>query len=111
MADKAPVILVVLRQPNRRPDEKRSDPFWEFGSFGCTGCHRRNLLHAVKVDVLSGVRLAFAQGGDQGFKLVFLTPPIRLRRHPGKIEAFWSPRTMPFRYDGAPLLINNEGEA
>ena len=38
------VILVHLRRPRSRSD-KRDDPFWEFGSFGITGCHARNLLH------------------------------------------------------------------
>ena len=37
------VILVLLRQPSSAVTERRDDPFWEFGSFGCTGCHGRNL--------------------------------------------------------------------
>ena len=37
------VIIVVLRQ-SKKSDEKeqRVDPFWEFGSFGLTGCQNRN---------------------------------------------------------------------
>ena len=36
------VFFVHLRRPNRSdPDEQRDDPFYEFGSFGCTGCHGR----------------------------------------------------------------------
>jgi hypothetical protein len=37
------VFVVMLRRP--RKNDRRSDPFWEFGSFGCTGCHGKNLLH------------------------------------------------------------------
>lgn len=38
------IFIVHLRQPSNNADEKRSDPFWEFGSFGLTGCHCKNLL-------------------------------------------------------------------
>lgn len=99
------VVIVHLRRPGK--DDPRSDPFWEFGSFGVTGCHARNLLHPKSAHKLIGVRLAFAQGGKLGTRLVFLSPGVR------KIngsEALWSPCKMPFRYSDAPLLINKRGE-
>jgi hypothetical protein len=43
--DDARVIIVMLRQPRLDdPNEMRTDPLWEFGSFGCTGCHRKSLM-------------------------------------------------------------------
>jgi hypothetical protein len=105
-------IMVVLRRPNlSKPGEMRSDPFWEFGSFGCTGCHKRNLMNPRNMDVLDGAKLAFAQGGEDGFKLVLLTPPIDTRLHSGCVEAKWSPANMPFKYLQAPMLIKNNGES
>lgn len=66
------VIMVTLRRPNLSvPGEMRTDPLWEFGSFGLTGCHKRNLMNPRNVDILDGARLAFAQGGEDGFKLFF----------------------------------------
>jgi hypothetical protein len=105
------VIIVHLRRPRSRtdkPDEKRSDPFWEYGSFGLTGCHGENLMHPKNADRLDGVRFAFAQGGRRGTKLVHLTPPVKIVRHRNRIEATWSPKEMPFRYDRAPILASNE---
>ena len=105
------VIIVHLRQPNRSdPKERRSDPFWEYGSFGCTGCHHRNLLNPKRIHELTGVRLAFAQGGPSGFKLVLLTPPIDVIQHSNCCEVRWPYEKMPFRYVTAPLLVNNEVE-
>jgi Nucleotide modification associated domain 3 len=105
------VIVVHLRQPRRSdPDEMRTDPFWEFGSFGCTGCHAKNLMNPRRIDELAGARLAFAQGGSQGFRLVMLTPPVEVVRHARICELRWRPAEMPFRYDAAPLLINNSGK-
>jgi hypothetical protein len=76
--EKPKVIIVVLRRPKKsNKKEMRSDPFYEFGSFGCTKCHRRNLLNPRKSHELIGVRLAFAQGGKDGFKLVHLTSSIK----------------------------------
>ncbi len=106
------VKIVFLRRPNRRdPREARDDPFWEFGSFGCTGCHRRNLLHVSHADELVGTRLAFVQGGPQGLKLVYLTPPIRVRRLPDRLEAVWGPAEMPLTYSSAPLVVDNAGHS
>ena len=78
------VHIVLLRRPKSAkedPRESRSDPFWEFGSFGCTGCHGGNILHPRNADEIAGGRLAFAQGGDNGFRLVYLTPAVTV--HPG----------------------------
>jgi hypothetical protein len=61
------VIVVMLRRPQlSKPHERRDDPFWEFGSFGCTGCHRRNLLNPKRSGELNGTQFAFVQGGDKG---------------------------------------------
>lgn len=104
------VVIIVLRQPNRSdPNEMRPDPFWEFGSFGCTGCHKSNVLNPIRAHSLQGTRLAFAQGGKHGFKLVFVTPPVQIVRHRDICEANWHPSHMPLRYDRAPVLINNVG--
>jgi hypothetical protein len=106
------VIIVVLRRPNLAcPDEMRTDPLWEFGSFGCTRCHTRNLMNPRKIHLLRGARLAFAQGGYEGFKLVHLTPPIEVISHSDFAEAKWSPVNMPFKYAKAPLLIHNSGSS
>lgn len=106
------IIMVHLRRPRLSdPGEKRSDPFWEFGSFGCTRCHRRNLMNPRKINELAGARLAFAQGGPQGFRLVFLSPPVTVHRHRNCCELRWKPARMPFRYAAAPLLVDNEGES
>lgn len=110
-----PLNLVLLRQPTSRPDEMRSDPFWEFGSFGRTWCHSHNLLGGRSAPLLVGRRLGFAQGGHAGFRLVFITPPIRQvtsyrATDEGLFyEATWAPRQWPFRYATAPLLVYNEG--
>lgn len=98
-----PVIIVHLRRP--RSGDRRTDPLYEFGSFGLTGCHRTNLLADRDA---AGCRLAFAQGGDRGFRLVMLTPPVDVRELAHVREAFWSPAEMPLRYDTAPLLIDND---
>jgi len=106
------VVLVHLRQPSTQDlNEKRSDPFWEFGSFGCTGCHERNLLHPDRADRLQGARLGFAQGGPDGMKFVMLTPPIQIFHHTFGCEARWQPAEMPFCYDSAPLLIDHRGRS
>lgn len=89
----------------------RSDPFWELGSFGCTGCHMTNLMNPRRIHELEGVRLAFVQGGPGGFRLVMLTPPVRAVRHTKRRELRWDKSRKPFRYDRAPLLINNDGDS
>lgn len=103
------VIIVHLRRPRMSdPNESRSDPFYELGSFGCTKCHRRNLMNPKRADELNGARLAFAQGGSGEFRLVLLTPPVRVVRHKDRCEVRWRPIRRPFRFECAPLLISNE---
>ncbi len=104
------IIIVHLRRPGK--DDLRSDPFWEFGSFGVTGCHHNNLLHPKNSPGLIGIRLAFAQSGKLGTRLVYLTPPInRVVVYRRRSEVLWSPAEMPFRYEKAPLLISNGGKS
>jgi len=108
------VIIVHLRRPkskSQRPAEMRSDPFWEFGSFGITKCHVQNLMHRDNADELRNARLAFAQGGKQGTRLVYLTPPVKIVTHNDRLEATWTPHTMPFRYCDAPLLVSNTNKS
>lgn len=108
------VVMVMLRQPqskSRNPNEKRTDPLWEFGSFGCTRCHSRNLMNPRKSRELSGCHLAFAQGGDSGTRLVHVTPPVEMIDHGEFIEAKWSPVEMPLVYKSAPLLVDNNGNS
>lgn len=105
------VVIVHLRRPRNEPNETRSDPFYEFGSFGCTGCHSNNLMHPDRINELEGVRLAFAQGGSGGFRLVLLTSPVRIEQHKNRCELRWDPLNQPFRYDRAPLLVDNTGRS
>jgi hypothetical protein len=108
--NEARVILVMLRRPRLRdPNEMRTDPLWEFGSFGCTGCHRSNVMNPAKLTELNGARLGFAQNGPLGIKLVHVTPPIRTLHHGSFGEAKWSPAEMPLSYASAPTLVNNLG--
>jgi hypothetical protein len=101
------IVVVHLRRPGKH--DPRNDPFWEFGSFGITGCHKDNLLNPKKIHELEGVRLAFAQGGKDGFKLVFVTPRISTVKHRKVAETRWQPALMPLRYDQAPVLVANDG--
>ena len=104
------VVFVMLRQPRRdNPAEMRTDPFWEFGSFGCTRCHSRNLTNPRKVHELSGNLLAFAQGGDAEVRLVLVTPPVAMVHHGLFAEATWQPAEMPLAYRSAPVLVDNHG--
>lgn len=105
--DEPRVVIVHLRRPTSRVGEMRSDPFWEFGSFGCTKCHGTNLMHVRNVSNLEGVRLAFAQGGELGFRLVLLSTPVIVKRWRDRCEVRWSPVEMPFRYAVAPVLVAN----
>jgi hypothetical protein len=100
----------MLRQPRMNdPSERRSDPYWEFGSFGCTGCHRSNLMNPLRSHELNGTHFAFAQGGPDCVRLVHVTPPIAMIKRGNGCEAKWKPAEMPFRYNQAPILINNYG--
>jgi hypothetical protein len=103
------VFIVHLRRPRSKKDS-RSDPFWEFGSFGIK-CHGKNLMNRRHAEELEGARLAFAQGGKLGTRLVYLTPPVTIRAYPDRIEAKWSPGEMPFRYSSAPILVSNNDDS
>jgi hypothetical protein len=103
------VYFVYLRRPKFDRNERRDDPFYEFGSFGCTGCHSSNLLHLDHAKDLEGARLAFVQGGPRGARLVLLTPPVAVRRWSGHCELRWQPPQMPFKYQDAPILACNDG--
>ena len=103
------VIVVYLRQPCATdPYESRADPYWEFGSFGCTGCHSHNLMSLKKLEELRGSRLAFVQGGRGEIRLVYLTPRVDIRYHLHRGEVVWQPPEMPFTFTSAPILMNNE---
>ena len=104
------VYFVHLRRPGSSPNEKRDDPFYEFGSFGCTTCHHSNLMHPKRAADLQGARLAFVQGGPLGSRLVFLTPPIKVKKWKNNCEARWKPAEMPFKYQEAPILVSNDGQ-
>lgn len=113
------VVMVVLRRPERLTGndlDKRSDPFWEFASFGITGCHRDNLMNPKEAEGrLSGARLAFAQDGEDGWRLVFLSPCVRIVScGPFCCEARWGSSDhpdWPFRYGDAPLLMDRDGNS
>lgn len=105
----ARLYIVLLRRPGNSPNEMRSDPFWEFGSFGLTGCHNKNLLSEKNFEKLNSGRLAFVQGGNKGFKLLLITPPLKTKILNGKIEVIWKPKR-PFKYSNAPIVINNKLE-
>jgi hypothetical protein len=103
------MFIVMLRRPRNKRDA-RTDPFWEFGSFGCTSCHQRNLLHPKNCQIKAGDRLAFVQGGHLGPRLLLVTPPVTRIDHPGggpngRVELRWPPDRQPFRYDRAPSLF------
>lgn len=102
------LILVMLRQPRlSSPLEMRSDPFWEFGSFGCTGCHSRNLLNPRRAHLLEGARLGFVQGGAGEVRLVYITDPVTVRYHSRHCEILWPGQAMPLRYGKAPVVVSN----
>lgn len=103
------VYVTLLRQPRIDMNEMRTDPFWEFGSFGLTGCHQRNLLHPKRSGEMIGARLAFVQGGSAGFKLVYLTPPVTPVAFSDRTEMCWESGEMPFRYEQAPFIISTDG--
>jgi hypothetical protein len=103
------IFCVFLRRP-RSNDDSRDDPFWEFGSFGITGCHSKNLLHPKHTPLRDGDRLAFLQGGDGELKIVGLTPAIRVFGSQSHVEARWKLEYRPIPYAEAPLLIDNSGK-
>jgi len=102
------LYFVFLRRP-RDLDDRRSDPFWEFGSFGRTGCHSANLLNP-RTPLADGDRLAFLQGGLGEIRIVGVTPPIVVIRATGQSELKWDANYRPLPYVSAPLLIDNAGD-
>lgn len=82
------IFCVALRRPINRTD-KRTDPKYEEGSFGSTGCHSDNLLSDVGLRqnrIQKGDRLVFIQGD----RVVFATPAItRIDRINGYNVAVW----------------------
>ena len=110
----ARVYMIHLRRPHpksTRPDDKRSDPFWEFGSFGLNNCHQKNVLNPRHMQEVEGARLAFAQGGKKGMRLLFITGPIHVEAHKRFREAHWAPGAMPFKYPEAPLIVDEKGHS
>lgn len=105
--EQPPVFLVCLREPYSSTNH-REDPYWEVGSFGCTRCHASNLFNPKRRHIPEGARLAFSQGGPQGARLVFVTPPVHMVRREDCWEAKWSAQ-MPIKYGSAPLLIDAQG--
>lgn len=101
--------FVFLRRPHDLND-RRNDPFWEFGSFGRTGCHKANLLHPRSTPLRTGDRLVFLQGGNGEIRVIGISPPLRLGGTDSFVEVTWDPNYRPVSYESAPLLINNKGE-
>ncbi len=120
------IYFIFLRQPKDRED-RRNDPFWEFGSFGRTGCHHANLLRPDRCPIQAGDRLAFIQGGRRGLCLVGLTPPlheVRVVACEGRdcdarccqggqrvLECRWDNSYRPLKYSEAPLFMDNHGHS
>lgn len=103
----APVILVHLRQPKRSDaNESRTDPLYEFGSFGTTDCHNTNLLRDTAA---TGARFGFIQPGPGIMRLMFLTPPVTVIDHGKRRGAHWKPAEMPLRFAAGIVLIDQEG--
>lgn len=106
-SDYTPVILVHLRQPKRSDaNESRTDPLYEFGSFGTTDCHNANLLRDTEA---TGSRFGFIQPGPRVMRLVFLTPPVTVIDHGKRRAAHWIPAEMPLRFKNGLLLIDQDG--
>jgi hypothetical protein len=103
------LYFVFLRRPGDLSD-RRNDPFWEFGSFGRTGCHKKNLLHPRHSRLKDGDRLAFLQGGEGEIRVIALTPPIKVAGSTERIELMWDKAYRPLPYSKAPLLISNRNE-
>ena len=109
------LFFVFLRRPHDLAD-RRSDPFWEFGSFGATGCHHKNLLNPNSRHLNRGDRLAFLQGGDGEIRVVGVTPEIaevKVRQpiEHGRVllEVRWDSSYRSLPYGEAPLLVSNHG--
>lgn len=102
------LYLVFLRRPESL-DDRRSDPFWEFGSFGRTGCHNKNLLNPKTSPLTDGDQLVFLQGGLGEIRLVGLTPPVLVTKGEDSMEITWNSSYSPLTFESAPLLVSNDG--
>lgn len=102
------MFFVFLRRPKGDSDY-RDDPFWEFGSFGRTGCHSTNLLNPQRSHIQAGDVAVFLQGGEQEIRVVGRTPPLKLIRNERRVELTWNREYRPVPYRAAPILINNDG--
>lgn len=102
------LYFVYLRRPSGDSDLRR-DPFWEFGSFGQTGCHRTNLMHPTSSPLTIGDRLVFLQGGNGEIRVVGLTPPIVVKRGQQPLNVTWDRAYRPLPYAMAPVLTDNCG--
>jgi hypothetical protein len=113
------LFAVYLRRPHG--DDPRTDPFWEFNSFGRTGCHASNLLSPrcrIEPAVSSVV---FLQGGEGCIRAVALADVSEIVRftlaaRDGKPqregrELRWRSIIGPFVFESAPLLIDNRGNS
>lgn len=75
------LYFIMLRQPENDEDP-RTDPEYNIGYFGRTGCHNHSIMHLDSVEnrLKEGDRFAFLQGGyfegGSTFKISFITPPI-----------------------------------
>jgi hypothetical protein len=110
------LFFIMLRQPRGTDGPRRdlrSDPFWEFGSFGRTGCHKRNLMHHRRCPIEKGDALAFLQGGRSEFRIVGVTvvESVDAVRGGDRLELRWDKSFRPFCYDDAPILIDNGGHS
>lgn len=108
------LYLVFLRQPRAAKTlDKRSDPFWEFGSFGLTGCHSRNLMHPKNVHRLNGQDIGFIQtgffGGVRGVRIVNIVTVESVVCHLDVCEVKWDPTNLPFKFSSSLLLLDNNG--
>ena len=107
------LYLILLRQPRSTKTEMRTDPFWETGSFGLTGCHKCNLLHPKNLLLLKNSEIGFVQGGPDGMKLVHLVNLNGAQGFSDRLELTWDSalNKMPLKYSNAIILINNNGES
>lgn len=70
-------------------------------------------MNPSRLEWLLGKRLAFAQGGSAGVRLLHVAPPVMPRpiQNGECLEARWEPHAMPLRYDNSPSLIDNTGRS
>lgn len=104
------LFIVLLRRPKQSSDF-RDDPFWEFGSFGSTGCHSKNLLHPKNTKITDGDRLAFVQGGSGGMRIVAVTPPVTVGGSNARVEILWDESFRPLAYQDALSAVDNAGNS